>query len=178
MPFQGKSRSADKVSRILVDTPPHFSNPECAMKLFHHVRPMVLLGVAVAVTSLVSCASGPSYAEMKSKLPPVAKGQGRVFVYRTSSIGAAVQPQVKIDDQVVGTSMGQGFFYTDQSAGTHEVSIATEAKYTAPVNVQAGQPSYVECRVQMGVLVGRIVPSQVDATIGEANIQSCKMGAK
>ena len=137
-----------------------------------------LLGLAIASISLVSCASGPTYAEMKSKLPPIEKGHGRVFVYRPSFFGAAVKPSVKIDDHPVGTSEGQGFLYSDQTPGIHEVSVTTEWKHKTPVTVTNGQPSYVRCSMMIGLLVGHVMPKQVDAATGEAEMQKCKMASK
>jgi hypothetical protein len=148
------------------------------MKMTRCLRPIISLGLAIAALGLVSCASGPSYAEMKAKLPPIPKGNGRVFVYRPSFIGAAVKPSVMIDNQAVGTSAGQGFLYSDQKPGAHEISITTEWKHKNTFTVQAGQPSFVECTVTMGAFVGHIIPNQVTTATGEANIQSCKMEAK
>ncbi len=139
--------------------------------------PRLVLSAALAAMSLglVSCASGPTYAEIKSKLPPIAKGEGRVFVYRPATVGFGVKPSVKIDDRKVGTSEGRGFFYTDQKAGSHEISITTEWKHKNTVSVVAGQPCYVECMITPGLFVGHLIPNQVDAATGEANIESCKM---
>jgi Protein of unknown function (DUF2846) len=148
------------------------------MKSKLHIRPIILLGLAVASFSFVSCASGPTYAEMKSKLPPIAKGQGRVFVYRPSFFGAAVKPAVKINDQPVGTSEGQGFLYSDQSPGTHELSVTTEWKHKTPVTVTNGQPSYVRCSMMIGVLVGHVMPKQVSSEVGESEMQNCKLSSR
>ncbi len=131
--------------------------------------------MALVSSNLVSCAGGPTYAEMKSKLPPVAKNQGRVFIYRPSGLGFAVKPQVKIDEKAVGQSVGHGFFYTDQAPGAHEISISTEWKHQNTLNVTAGQPSYVECKVVPGLLVGHIIPNQLSTKEGEEGIQECKM---
>ncbi len=133
------------------------------------------MALAAIAVGLVSCASGPTYTEMKSKLPPLAKGDGRVFVYRPTSLGFGLKPSVKIDGNVVGTSAGQGFFYTDQKPGAHEISIRTEWNHKNTLNVVPGPSNYVECKVTPGVLAGHIIPNQVDAATGEANIQACKM---
>ena len=147
------------------------------MKKKISIRPVILLGLAIASACLASCASGPTYAEVNSKLPPIARGHGRVFVYRPSSFGAAVKPPVKIDNQVIGTSKGQGFIYSDQRPGSHEVSIATEWKHRTPVTVREGQKSFVRCKMMMGVFVGHVMPKQVDATTGENQIQKCKLAS-
>lgn len=140
-------------------------------------RTLANLALAAITATLVSCASGPSYATVKPTLPPIAKGQGRVFVYRPSSFGAAAKASVKIDQKPVGTSEAQGFFYSDQPAGNHEISIATEWNHKSPLVVTAGKPSYVECHVTPGVFIGHIIPRPIDSTTGEANIQSCKTGS-
>src|SRR5262245_33502959 len=58
-----------------------------------------------AIALLASgCASGPKYAEVKSAIPAQKTNEGRVFVYRNSSLGAAVQPNVMVNDKVAGES--------------------------------------------------------------------------
>lgn len=124
---------------------------------------------------LSSCASGPSYADAQSTLPSIPKGKGRVFVYRPSAFGAAVKPDVQIDQNVVGRSEGRGFFYSDLSTGSHEVSIKTEMAHKNTVTVQAGKPSFVKCSIMPGLLVGHVLPKQVDQATGSAEIQKCKL---
>ena len=147
------------------------------MKKKVSVRSFILLGLTIASACLVSCASGPTYAEVNSKLPPIARGHGRVFVYRPSAFGAGVTPAVKIDKQVVGISKGQGFLYSDQRPGSHEVSISTEWKHKTPVTVREGKKSFVRCKMMMGLFVGHIMPKQVDATTVESQIQKCKLAS-
>ncbi len=145
------------------------------MNIPYFYRSAIRLVIVATALGLVSCASGPTYAEMKSKLPPITKGNGRVFVYRPSSFGFAIKPSVKIDNTIVGTSMGQGFFYTDQKAGSHQISIATEWNHKNNLSVASGQPTFVSCSVVPGVFAGHILPNQVDKATGEAEIQDCKM---
>ena len=138
-------------------------------------RPLFSFLLSATALTIVSCASGPTYAEVKPKLPPIAKGQGRVFVYRPSSFGFGVKPDVKIDKKVIGTSEGNGFMYSDQTAGSHEISIATEWNHKRQISVTAGQPCFVECSITPGLLVAHVTPSLVWAGTGESNIQECKM---
>lgn len=150
------------------------SNRLCQKYLF----PMLALCGAL---SFVSCASGPTYSEVKGKLPPIENNKGRVFVYRPqpfAAAGAAVKPAVKIDGQSIGTSESGGFLYSDQAPGSHTVSLTTETTRQTGVDVQAGKPSFVECSMEMGLLVGRVKPVQVTTATGEANIQSCKLSKK
>lgn len=143
------------------------------MKKFRNITSVIFLAIFAGFFS--SCASGPSYAEASSKFPPIPKGEGRVFVYRPSLFGAAIKPSVKIGGEVVGVSEGQGFLYSDQKPGTHEVSTTTEWKHKTPVTVRAGEKSFVRCKMMIGVVVGHVIPKQVDAKRGEAEIQKCKL---
>lgn len=131
--------------------------------------------VSVSVVVLASCASGPTYAEMKPKLPPIPKGQGRVFVYRTSSFGAAIRPQVRIDGNAIGKSTAKGFLYSDQPAGSHEISMTTEWKHKNTVQVTPGLPSFVSTTVTPGVFAGHMIPNPVDTATGESEIRDCKL---
>jgi len=138
-------------------------------------RSATAIALSVSALTLISCAGGPSYAEAKSTLPPIAKGKGRVFVYRAGSFGLAYKPTVQIDNQDAGTLYAQGFFYSDQTPGNRSVSIHTEANHVNTVSVKAGQPSFVQCKTYPGFLTPHFIPNQVDHSTGEAEIQDCKL---
>ena len=138
-------------------------------------RSATVIALSVSALGLVSCAGGPSYAEAKSTLPPIAKGKGRVFVYRPGTFGMAYKPTVNIDGQEAGTLYAQGFFYSDQTPGSRNISIRTEANHENTVNVKAGQPSFVQCKTYPGFLTPHFIPNQVDNAAGEAEIQDCKL---
>ncbi|MDB6137484.1 MAG: hypothetical protein JWO94_556 [Verrucomicrobiaceae bacterium] len=144
------------------------------MFAFHLHRLFACFLLSGVSLGLASCAGGPTYAEIQSKLPPLAKGRGRVFVYRPSAGAFAIKPWVKIDDQKAGISKAQGFFYSDQPPGTHAISISTEWKHKNTLSVVAGQPTFVECMVLPGVLAAHIIPNQVETAKGQAAIQECK----
>jgi hypothetical protein len=90
-----------------------------------YLRDLASLGLAMI---LAACATDPTYLEMKSKIPTLDPAQGRVFVYRDSTFGAAIQPQVMINGKVVGVSRGNGIFYTDLPAGDYRLSSQTEVE--------------------------------------------------
>jgi hypothetical protein len=138
-------------------------------------RTAATLALSFSTLALVSCAGGPSYAETKSTLPPIAKGKGRVFVYRASSFGLAIKPTVNIDGKAENTLYAQGFFYSDQTPGSHKISIKTEANHENTVSVKAGQPSFVQCKTYPGFLAPHFIPNQVDNATGEEEIRDCKL---
>ena len=57
------------------------------------------------------CASGPKYSEYRCTVPAPSQGSGRIWFYRPSAVGAAVQPAVKLDGQQVGNAVPHGFFH-------------------------------------------------------------------
>jgi hypothetical protein len=53
-----------------------------------------IVQAALLAASLAACASGPKFSEAQSTLQPIPEGQGRVYFYRTQTMGAAVQPSL------------------------------------------------------------------------------------
>jgi len=143
-----------------------------SMKSRSFIIPAGLIGCTLA---LASCASGPSYAEALKTMPPIPKGKGRVFVYRDTTLGAAVRPKIRIDDQPIGTSVAKGFCYSDQSPGPHVVSLVTEWKHKDTVTVTAGQPSFVRTHVTLGAFVGHVIPTALSKSEAESEISNCKL---
>ena len=116
----------------------------------------VLAGLAVAL--LTGCAaSGLSYASVSGNLPPLKANGCRVFFYRTDSMmGAALQPEIRLDAQVVGKSQPGGFFYVDTHPGRHLASSQTEVEAQLEFDIEAGQTAYVASSIGFGLLVGRV----------------------
>lgn len=128
--------------------------------------------VVTAGILLSACASGPSYSEMKSSIPVLAQGQGRIYFYRSNSMmGAAIQPDIRLNDQVIGSSQPGGFFYVDRPPGSYEAVCGTEVDRKATFVLDAGQERYIKTSISMGVLVGHVTPELVDPSEGSAAVQ-------
>jgi hypothetical protein len=99
----------------------------------------------VALAALLgACASGPKLAEIKSSIPAVKPGEGRIYVYRDGSMmGAGIQPNVLINGKVVGESKPGGFFFVDLQPGPVVVSTSTEVEKKLTLTLDAGQTRYV-----------------------------------
>ena len=111
------------------------------------------------------CASGPKYSSVAESLPGIntPAGQGRVFFYRDGSpVGFAVQTTIYLNEEPVGKSKANGFFFVDVDPGTCVVSCKTEAEYSTCFELAAGETKYVRTRIEIGAFVGRVVP-QVEA---------------
>jgi len=125
------------------------------------VRSLLWVGT---LALLAGCAgSGPKFQEMKSSLPVLRQGDGRVFFMRSGSMfGAAIQPEIRLNGEVVGTSVPGGFFFVDRAAGNYEAHASTEVERKLTFTLAAGETKYVRTSPSFGVLVGRINFDLVD----------------
>jgi hypothetical protein len=121
------------------------------------LRRVGVVGLALcAVAWLSGCAAtGPKYADIAPNLPGIASGQGRLLVYRMGGLGPAVQPDVRLDGQVIGTSRPEGFFFVDRPAGRYTVSARTEAETRLEVVLLDGATTYIETSITLGLFVGQ-----------------------
>ena len=118
---------------------------------------------------LFACATGPKYEEVQATFPDISPNNGRVFFYRKAVMfGDAIQPEVKMNGQVVGLAQPGGFFFADRPAGDMEVLTSTEVDERLTFTLDEGEVRYVKLSIQMGVLVGRVVPSLVDEPDGRS----------
>ena len=132
----------------------------------------VLVVVAVVALTLAGCASsGPKFAEMTAlKTEATKPGTGRIYFYRTGVLGAAVQPDVRLNGEKVGKAVPQGFFFADRPPGSYEVSTSTEVERRLSFTLEANEVRYVRLNISMGVFVGRVYGELVDPAKGVAEI--------
>ena len=119
------------------------------------------MGLVLLSVIAVGCASGPKYSEYRPTVAPPAEGCGRIWFYRPSALGAAVQPAVNLDDRSVGNAVPHGFFHVETLPGEHTVSCTTEWTHKISINVTTNTDSYVRLNIMMGLFVGHIVPKEV-----------------
>lgn len=137
------------------------------------------LAVVAVALLLGACASGPKMAEVSSSIPAIKPGEGRIYFYRSSSmLGAAIQPNIMLNGQVVGESKPGGFFFADAKPGPVEVSTSTEVEKKLTFMLEPGQTRYVRTVVRFGLAVGRVYPELVDSAEGtKALAESSYTGA-
>ncbi|KQW61229.1 DUF2846 domain-containing protein [Variovorax sp. Root411] len=129
--------------------------------------------LAVLAAGLFGCsASGPRFSEMAGSMPSLGENEGRIYFYRNSIVGMAVQPDVSVNGQVVGTSRPSSFFYIDRPAGTYRASARTEAEGTIDVVLRPKQTAYVSMSISMGLLVGHPNFERVSEAEGRKELQS------
>lgn len=134
----------------------------------------ILASMTALSALLCGCAtSGQKFSAMKASLPPIATDSGRIFLYRATAFGAAVQPKVKLDGQEIGKAVPMGFFYVDRPAGNYKISASTEVKRELSLTLDKCQERYVKLNVSWGFFVGHIYPELVENTAGEKEIANC-----
>lgn len=117
-----------------------------------------LLLAGFAVSLMAGCASGVKHSDMASSIPTLKQGEGRVYFMRSASMfGAAVQPDIRLNGDVVGESKPGGFFFVDRPAGKYVASTSTETEKTLSFALDDGETKYVKSYPVFGVVVGRVV---------------------
>jgi hypothetical protein len=111
----------------------------------------------VALSLLAGCATGVKHDEMAKGMPGLKKGEGRIYFFRSASmIGAALQPEIRLNNAVVGASKPGGFFYVDRPAGNYVASASTETEKTVSFVLQPGETKYIRSSAGLGLLLGRV----------------------
>lgn len=128
----------------------------------------------IFVSFMGGCASGPTYLEMAPSIRELPQNTGRIYFYRTSTLGAALQPAVTINNEVIGKATAQGFFYADKEPGKYEIMTSTEVDRKLSLILEDGQTRYVRFGVSMGFFVGHVYPELVSSEVGKEEIQKCK----
>ncbi len=124
----------------------------------------------VASLMLSACASGTKFTEMNATMVASSPDMGRIYFYRTAMMGAAVQPEVRLNGEKVGKAVPNGFFYVDRPAGNYQVVTETEAEKKLTFTLEPGQVRYVRFGISMGFFVGRVYGELIDEDKAKSEI--------
>ena len=126
--------------------------------------PLLLVGFLLA-----SCASPRGLDEPPLQIPALKPGYGRVYFTRAGELtGSAVQPEIRMNNEVVGRSVPGGVSYVDRPPGKYAVTTATEVAVT--FQLAAGETKYIKTRVTPGILVGHVTPTLEFPEQGQSDI--------
>ena len=109
-----------------------------------------------------ACASGPKFNTVENTLAAAPAGKARIFFYRATSLGAAIQPEIRLNGTVVGKAEPHGVFYVDVDPGDMEVVTGSEVEKKLTFQAGPGERRYVRSAVGFGVVVWRVYPELVD----------------
>ncbi len=132
-----------------------------------------LILTLTALASFTGCATGPQYSTVKNTIPALAPDKGRIYFYRASTFGAAIQPDVKLNGEVVGTAKCKGVFYVDRVPNSYMIETSTEVTRQLSITLEKGQTRYVRFGITFGFMVGHVYPELVDPAIGEKESLEC-----
>lgn len=128
--------------------------------------PLLLAGFLLA-----SCASPRGLDEPPLQIPPLKPGYGRVYFTRPADLGgSAVQPEIRLNNEVVGRSVPGGFSYVDRPPGKYAVTTATEVENAVTFQLAAGETKYIKTSVTPGILVGHITPTLEFPEQGQSDV--------
>ena len=128
-----------------------------------------------AVFMLTACATtGSKYSEFAPTISNLAPDTGRIYIYRTVVLGFAVQPDIKINGEVVGSAVPKGFVYVDRKPGNYEIMTSTEVDRKLSLTLDQGQTRFVRLNIAMGFFVGHIYPELVENEEGQKDIEECR----
>lgn len=133
------------------------------------VRLFAALGGALLVAG---CATGPKFTEVSGAIPTLKQGEGRIYFYRTSAMGAAIQPTINLNGSAVGTSQPSGFFFVDRPAGPYEVLMGTEVERKLSFVLESGQERFVRTSITLGLFIGRPYAELVDPKDARGELSS------
>jgi hypothetical protein len=136
------------------------------------MRAMSSMVFVVTLLFLSGCASGPKYSEVAASFPGIKSGEGRIYFYRDANVfGSAIQPDVQLNGEAVGSSIPGGFFFVDRAPGDYEAVLSTEVDRKLTFVLASGEEKYVKMSVTLGVIVYRVFPELVDPDIGRVAIR-------
>jgi hypothetical protein len=131
--------------------------------------------IIISVVLFVSCASGVPFTELNPSPNAELPNTGRIFFYRvTGAGGAAIQPDILLNGEKIGTSIPQGFFYLDKPAGEYTVITSTEVKRKVSFVLDEGQTRYIRFKISIGFFVGHVYGELVDPEEAKKEIIQCK----
>ena len=120
-----------------------------------------------------ACATGPGFTEVNPSMVSDQPENGRIFFYRITGAGAAVQPDVLLNGERVGVAQPMGFFYVDRPPGAYKVSTTTEVERTLSFMLEKGQTRFIRLSINMGFFAGHVYGELVDESVGHSEIKEC-----
>ena len=130
--------------------------------------------VGVLLLALPGCAGGLFSGGNAQGFPPLEPGKGRVFIYRSSTMGSAYVPEVLLNGERVGKLDQVGVIFRDVPPGSYAVT-ASRISRVANFAVTPGDRKYV--RFTSGFFEAYMHPEMVDEKRGESDVAGLRIVA-
>jgi hypothetical protein len=135
---------------------------------------------ALSIALLSGCASVPMESPEQDKalkaFPTPPQDKAGLYVFRDSSLGPILKKTVTLDNQVIGETAINTYFYREISPGPHV--LATESEFgenTLNLTAEAGKNLFVRQYIKMGVFVGGANLEQVSDSEGRKGVSETEL---
>jgi hypothetical protein len=133
--------------------------------------PMVVCSILFTGCASVSMESPTKNAQAKAfTLPPTDKAG--LYIYRDGLFGAALKKDIWVNDECIGESASNVFFYKELP-GDKDYSVSTESEFSPNalmVHMEAGKNYFIRQFIKMGLFVGGAGLESVDTDTGKKAI--------
>lgn len=143
-------------------------------------KQIMMSAAALSFAVLTGCASVPMESPEKDQalktFATPAAGQAGLYIFRDSMLGAALKKTVKIDDEVIGETAANTYFYRLISPGRHV--LATESEFSdnsLELNAVGGKNHYVRQSIKMGLFVGGAKLTEVSEAEGQKAVSNTEL---
>lgn len=146
------------------------------------MKRLSMAGFAVAASLVLSgCASVNMASKQESaqakEFKQPAAGQAGLYIYRNSFVGQALKKDIWLDDNCIGESANNVFFYT-QVPGDKTYKISSESEFspnTFEATLEAGKNHFFRQYIKMGVFVGGANIEAVSDEQGKKEVAQLEM---
>jgi len=135
----------------------------------------------LASLMFTGCATVPMESKEKSNYAkgfnPPSDGKAGLYVYRPSGVGSALKKDIFVDNECLGESAPNVFFYKEIKAG-EEHKISTESEFSPNdlmIQVKNGLNYFVKQYIKIGLFVGGANLEIVDEEKGKEAVSKLEM---
>ncbi len=143
-----------------------------------------MLLVILLMFLFTGCASVPMASKETSddakKFNPPANGKSGLYLYRSGSFGGALKKDIRVNDECIGESAPNVFFYTEVE-GDKEHKVSTESEFSPNdlmIKVKSGLNYFIKQYIKFGVFVGGANMKVVDEKEGKEDVLKLEMAEK
>lgn len=143
-------------------------------------KKLMICAAALGVALLSGCASVPMESAEKDQtlktFPAPPENQAGLYIFRDSAMGPILKKTVKIDNDVVGETAMNTYFYRVVSPGQHV--LATESEFSdnaINLNAEAGKNHFVRQSIKIGLFVGGAKLQEVTESEGKKGVTNTEL---